>query len=82
MAWEVRYTTLLWLSLVAILPFDLAQFDKAAQPTTFERLESVAHAHLGKAGVEREGAAVLLAHLYGRYTVLLVRGINYLTCSP
>ena len=50
-----------------MLPFDLAQFDEPeVLGQTALNLEEVAKAHLGKAGVEREGAAVMLARLYTR----------------
>ncbi|KAJ3549188.1 hypothetical protein NM688_g5206 [Phlebia brevispora] len=65
--WPLRYVMLLWLSLICMLPFDLAQFDEPeCLGKTAQDLEEVAKSHLGKAGVEREGAAVMLARLYDR----------------
>ncbi|KAG8909114.1 hypothetical protein FRC00_010736 [Tulasnella sp. 408] len=69
MNWETRYIVLLWLSLVAMLPFDLAQFDRGNPGSTFERLEAAGKTNLDKAGLEREGAALLLARLYARRPV-------------
>ncbi|KIO29269.1 hypothetical protein M407DRAFT_21660 [Tulasnella calospora MUT 4182] len=66
MNWETRYIVLLWLSLVAMLPFDLAQFDRGNPGSTFERLEAAGKTNLEKAGLEREGAALLLTRLYSR----------------
>lgn len=66
MNWETRYIVLLWLSLVAMLPFDLAQFDGENPGSTFERLEIAGKNNLDKAGLEREGAALLLTRLYAR----------------
>ncbi|OBZ71617.1 Tubulin-specific chaperone D [Grifola frondosa] len=65
--WPLRYVVLLWLSLVCMIPFDLEQFDeqdKAGETAT--RVESLAKSYLGKAGLEREGAAILLSRLYMR----------------
>jgi hypothetical protein len=66
-----------------MLPFDLKQFDDdndiidiawrkerggASLSVTAARLDSLAREYLGKAGLEREGAAILLARLYTRYS--------------
>ena len=65
--WPLRYVMLLWLSLICMLPFDLAQFDEPESlGKTASDIESVAKQYLSKAGVEREGAAVLLSRLYTR----------------
>ncbi|GJE97138.1 tubulin folding cofactor D C terminal domain-containing protein [Phanerochaete sordida] len=65
--WPLRYIMLLWLSLICMLPFDLAQFDEPENVgKTASDLESVAKSFLGKAGMEREGASILLARLYAR----------------
>jgi hypothetical protein len=81
--WSLRYVILLWLGLVCMLPFDLKQFDDdddaigiarkgggggASLSVTAARLDSLAREYLGKAGLEREGAAILLARLYTRYS--------------
>lgn len=66
--WALRYTMMLWLSLVSMLPFDLAQFDDEAKPGhTARSLELVGKTYLGKAGLERQGAALFLSRLYMRY---------------
>ncbi|KAF7797405.1 hypothetical protein EIP86_008600 [Pleurotus ostreatoroseus] len=65
--WPLRYVMLLWLSLICMLPFDLAQFDEPDSiGKTARDLEDIAKSHLSKAGVEREGAAIMLARLYAR----------------
>ncbi|KIP05393.1 hypothetical protein PHLGIDRAFT_119907 [Phlebiopsis gigantea 11061_1 CR5-6] len=65
--WPLRYVMLLWLSLICMLPFDLAQFDEPEDlGKTASDIESVAKQYLSKAGVERGGAAVLLSRLYTR----------------
>lgn len=68
--WPLRYVMLLWLSLICMLPFDLAQFDEPQSiGKTTADLEGVAKRYLAKAGVEREGAAILFARLYARYDI-------------
>ncbi|KAI6114406.1 TBCD protein [Pisolithus sp. B1] len=65
--WTLRYVVLLWLSLVCRIPFDLDQFDEDGQiGGTASALESTAMKYLGKAGLEREGAAILLSRFYMR----------------
>lgn len=66
--WPLRYIALLWLSLVCMLPFDLAQFDELSMPgETASSVEDIAKAHLDNAGLERDGAALTLSRLYMRY---------------
>lgn len=66
-SWSLRYVVLLWLSLVCRIPFDLEQFDEVGQHgRTANTIESIAKEYLDKAGLEREGAAILLARFYTR----------------
>ncbi|KAG8904796.1 hypothetical protein FRB99_001186 [Tulasnella sp. 403] len=68
-SWQARYVTLLWLSLVVRLPFDLAKFDKddhGAAGSTFAAIEKAAKDNLSRAGTEREAASLLLAKLFSR----------------
>jgi tubulin-specific chaperone D len=65
--WSLRYVTLLWLSLICMLPFDLAQFDEPGQQNqTALAVEEFGKSNLGRAGLERDGAALLLSRLYAR----------------
>ncbi|KAJ7044089.1 TBCD protein [Mycena alexandri] len=64
--WALRYAVLLWLALICIIPFDLAQFDENTDGETADALETLARPFLGRAGLERDGAALLLARLYMR----------------
>ncbi|KAH9480301.1 Tubulin-specific chaperone D [Psilocybe cubensis] len=65
--WPVRYVMLLWLYIICLIPFDLAQFDEVDQiGHTAKTLESVAKTYLGAAGLEKEAAALLLSRLYIR----------------
>jgi hypothetical protein len=69
--WALRYVVLLWLSLVCMIPFDLVQFDETdGVGQTATAIESLAKKFLGKAGLEREGAAILLSRLYMRYVAI------------
>ncbi|KAG2361705.1 TBCD protein [Suillus spraguei] len=65
--WALRYTVLLWLSLICRIPFDLQKFDDVAQSgETANAIELVGKDRLNMAGLEREGAASLLARFYAR----------------
>ncbi|KAI0670789.1 TBCD protein [Trametes maxima] len=65
--WPLRYSVLLWLSLVCMIPFDLDQFDEVGHSgETASRIETAAKSFIGRAGVDREGAALLLSRLYMR----------------
>ncbi|KAJ6559228.1 TBCD protein [Mycena vulgaris] len=64
--WALRYTVLLWLALICMIPFDLAQFDEHSDGETADALEGLARGFLNRAGLERDGAALLLARLYTR----------------
>ena len=66
--WEVFHSVLLWLSLVCMIPFDLDQFDEANERgKTAEAIEGIAKRFLGRSGVERQGAALVLSRLYTRW---------------
>lgn len=65
--WAIRYVILQWLALICRIPFNLSQFDESGlEGHTATELESVGKEYLDRAGLEREGAAVLLARLYMR----------------
>jgi hypothetical protein len=65
--WSLQYVTLLWLSLICKLPFDLAQFDEPGQiGKTATEIEAFGKKNLERSGLEREGAALLLSHFYAR----------------
>ncbi|KAF7314250.1 TFCD-C domain-containing protein [Mycena kentingensis (nom. inval.)] len=64
--WALRYAGLIWLSLICIIPFDLAQFDEGAEGETADALEAIALPLLSKAGLERDGAALMLSRYYTR----------------
>ena len=66
--WALRYVLLLWLNIICIIPFDLAQFDEPEDiGRTAASLQTIAKKYLSNAGLERDGAALLLARLYTRY---------------
>ena len=64
--WALRYLILLWISLVCMLPFDLSQFDNIGDDDPASAIEKIALKEISKPGVEREGAALVLARLYVR----------------
>ncbi|KZT19455.1 TBCD protein [Neolentinus lepideus HHB14362 ss-1] len=66
--WALRYIVLLWLSLVCMIPFDLAQFNDGGNDVSAQ-IEAVAQNHIGKAGLERDAASILLSRLYIRKDV-------------
>lgn len=71
--WPVRYVMLLWLYIICLIPFDLAQFDEVDKiGQTAKTLESVAKTYLGAAGLEKEAAALLLSRLYIRCVSCLI----------
>ena len=65
--WALRYLVLLWLSLICLLPFDLSQFDEIDGDDPASALEKIALNEISKPGIEREGAALVLARLYMRW---------------
>ncbi|EST09962.2 Tubulin-specific chaperone D, C-terminal [Kalmanozyma brasiliensis GHG001] len=65
--WELRYVCLLWLSLICMIPFDLAKFDRPdSTSTTGERIAAVAEHFIASPGKERDAAAVVLGRLFQR----------------
>ncbi|KAI0917160.1 hypothetical protein AcV5_007706 [Taiwanofungus camphoratus] len=65
--WSLRYVVLLWLSLICMIPFDLEQFDDRDNiGDTSAKLESLGKSFLSNAGLERDGASILLSRLYMR----------------
>ncbi|SNX81662.1 related to Tubulin-folding cofactor D [Melanopsichium pennsylvanicum] len=71
--WESRYVTLLWLSLICMIPFDLAKFDLPGcetKATTASRIAAVGEGFLANPGKERDAAAVVLGRLFQRSDVL------------
>lgn len=69
-AWALRYVMTLWLSLICMIPFDLARFDEpGASPDRLvaARLDNIGKVYIRYPGIERESSAMLLARLYMRY---------------
>ncbi|ELU39008.1 TBCD protein [Rhizoctonia solani AG-1 IA] len=72
-SWGLRYVTAMWLSLICMIPFDLARFDEPDaqfERLTANRLDSIGKRYLTYPGIERESAAMLLARLYMRTDML------------
>ncbi|CAE6461319.1 unnamed protein product [Rhizoctonia solani] len=72
-SWGLRHITAMWLSLICMIPFDLARFDEPdALPERLvaNRLDRIGKLYLTYPGIERESAAMLLARLYMRTDML------------
>lgn len=69
-SWELRYILLLWLSLVALLPFSFASIDHREHDSSsgkmLGKIERIGLRYLGVPGKEREGAIAVLARYYSR----------------
>ncbi len=71
--WSTQHVTLLWISLICMIPFDLAQFDEVGKEgQTAATIEAIAKQNLTSSGIVRESAAILLSHLYVRYQICKV----------
>ncbi|CAE6468964.1 unnamed protein product [Rhizoctonia solani] len=72
-SWGLRYVAAMWLSLICMIPFDLARFDEPGAPPerlVANRLDKIGKHYLTYPGIERESAAMLLARLYMRTDML------------
>ncbi|KAH7336897.1 TBCD protein [Rhizoctonia solani] len=72
-SWGLRHVAAMWLSLICMIPFDLARFDEPSAPPerlVSNRLDKIGKHYLTYPGIERESAAVLLARLYMRTDML------------
>ncbi|KAG8732788.1 hypothetical protein FRC11_010958 [Ceratobasidium sp. 423] len=79
-SWGLRYVAAMWLSLICMIPFDLARFDEPGAPPEHlvaNRLDRIGKIYLTYPGIERESAAMLLARLYMR-TDMLSRVPNHI----
>lgn len=62
-----------------MIPFDLDQFDEVHERgKTAEAIEGIAKRFLGRSGVERDGAALVLSRLYTRCVSNAFRSRSYL----
>ena len=62
-----------------MIPFDLDQFDEVHERgKTAEAIEGIAKSFLGRSGVERDGAALVLSRLYTRCVSSAIRSRSYL----
>ncbi|NXM31164.1 TBCD protein, partial [Oxyruncus cristatus] len=83
--WETRYMLLLWLSMICLIPFDLARFDgnlvseggKARQPT-MDRILDMAKCYLVVSDKARDAAAVLVSKFIVRPDVRQSRMAEFL----
>ncbi|WFC95141.1 hypothetical protein MBRA1_001788 [Malassezia brasiliensis] len=71
--WEVSYILLLWLSLVALIPFSLGESNTKDAP--FDQMEGIARYFVTRPGKERDAASVLLGKLYCRAYARFTRAL-------
>eukprot|EP00742_Colponemidia_sp_Colp-10_P003876 GILJ01004127.1.p1 GENE.GILJ01004127.1~~GILJ01004127.1.p1 ORF type:complete len:1237 (-),score=209.83 GILJ01004127.1:67-3777(-) len=67
--WETRYVLLLWMSMIALIPFDLDTVDSTllqGGKSAVNRIVELSQEYLSDTGKTREGAAVLLSRLLTR----------------
>ena len=76
--WSTQHMALLWISLICMIPFDLAQFNEVGREGETEAtIEEIAKQSLTSSGIVRESAAILLSRLYVRYQICKVsRPVN------
>jgi len=62
-----------------MIPFDLEQLDDPDHiGQTADAVEALAKDHLGKAGLERDGSAILLSRFYMRWVHTALGRISFL----
>jgi hypothetical protein len=64
--WEERYVLLLWLSLICMLPFDMAVLDSGGSQSDVRRIVTCCYRYLAAADKSREAAAIVIARLTTR----------------
>ncbi len=71
--WETRYVLLLWMSMLVLIPFDLARFDSGADGRTplMERVLAIIKTYLAMANKTQDAAAFLASKFLTRYNRLL-----------
>ncbi|NWR47300.1 TBCD protein, partial [Regulus satrapa] len=83
--WETRYMLLLWLSMICLIPFDLARFDGSleslegpARLPTMDRILDMAKCYLVVSDKARDAAAVLVSKFIVRPDVRQSRMADFL----
>ncbi|NXJ76277.1 TBCD protein, partial [Trogon melanurus] len=83
--WETRYMLLLWLSMICLIPFDLARFDGNsgseeghARVPTMDRILKIAECYLVVSDKARDAAAVLVSKFIVRPDVRQKRMADFL----
>ncbi|NXD62365.1 TBCD protein, partial [Eolophus roseicapillus] len=82
--WETRYMLLLWLSMICLIPFDLARFDgniseeEHTRVPTMDRILTVAKCYLAVSDKARDAAAVLVSKFIVRPDVKQKRMADFL----
>ena len=66
-----------------MIPFGLDQFDEVRERgKTADAIEGIGKRFLGRAGVEKEGAALVLSRLYARYVCKTFQLYSQLISCP
>jgi len=60
-SWETRYILLLWLSIIVLIPFNMARFDSGCKAPLSERILSLCKKYLSARDKCREAASILVA---------------------
>ncbi|NWU62501.1 TBCD protein, partial [Pterocles burchelli] len=83
--WETRYMLLLWLSMICLIPFDLARFDGNiiseeghTRMPTMDRILTIAKCYLVVSDKARDAAAVLVSKFIVRLDVRQKRMADFL----
>ncbi|NXP81874.1 TBCD protein, partial [Ramphastos sulfuratus] len=83
--WETRYMLLLWLSIICLIPFDLARFDGnigaeevQTRVPTMDRILNIAKCYLVVSDKARDAAAVLVSKFIVRHDVRQKRMADFL----
>ncbi|NWJ02836.1 TBCD protein, partial [Crypturellus undulatus] len=82
--WETRYMLLLWLSMICLIPFDLARFDGHLSEegdnrvSTMDRILTIAKCYLVVSDKARDAAAVLVSKFIVRPDVRAKRMADFL----
>jgi hypothetical protein len=83
-SWQTRYCLLVWLSIIALVPFDIASIDSDLpdRPSVVERVVGACKAYLADPGKVREAAGELVARLLTRPDMRVERLASFMDwCS-
>ena len=80
--WEVRFTLLLWLAMVCIVPFDISRFDTSQQRvSTMDRIIHIAKLYIGSKDKCRDATVLIIGRFLSRPDVSREKLDDYLEWS-